>query len=178
MNIPQPGSHLDHLIRQTRWHHAQLSSMADVKANMMLTISSVVLTLSIRYLTEPLFRPAAIVLIIFCMITVVMAAYAAMPKTPILNGNSTKPDVKSSSFNLLFFGDFSRLSFEEFKEAMEEAMETPDKAYEIQVREVYTLGCFLAQKKYRFVRLAYLSFISGLVISLMAFVMTEISLAS
>lgn len=70
MNIPQPGSHLDHLIRQTRWHHAQLSSMADVKANMMLTISSVVLTLSVRYLTEPLFRPAAIVLIFFCLLTV------------------------------------------------------------------------------------------------------------
>jgi len=177
MNIPQPGGHLDQLIRQTRWHHAQLSSMADVKANMMLTISSVVLTLSVRYLAEPLFRPAAIVLIVFCLVTVVMAAYAAMPKTPILNGNGFKPDVKSSSFNLLFFGDFSRLSYEQFREAMEEAMETPDKAYEIQVREVYTLGCFLAQKKYRFVRLAYLSFISGLFVSMIVFIVTEVSLA-
>ena len=177
MNIPQPGSHLDHLIRQTRWHHAQLSSMADVKANMMLTISSVVLTLSVRYLTEPLFRPAAMVLILFCLITVVMAAYAAMPKTPILNGYHVKPDVKSHSFNLLFFGDFSRLSYEQFREAMEEAMATPDAAYEIQVREVYTLGCFLAQKKYRFVRLAYLSFITGLVISMMVFVITELTVA-
>lgn len=177
MNIPQPGSHLDHLIRQTRWHHAQLSSMADVKANMMLTISSVVLTLSVRYLTEPLFRPAAIVLIFFCLLTVMMAAYAAMPKTPILNGNGIKPDVKHAAFNLLFFGDFSRLSYEQFREAMEEAMETPEKAYEIQVREVYTLGCFLAQKKYRFVRLAYLSFISGLFVSLIVFIITEISLA-
>lgn len=177
MNVPQPGSHLDHLIRQTRWHHAQLSSMADVKANMMLTISSVVLTLSVRYLTEPLFRPAAIVLIIFCLVTVIMAAYAAMPKTPILNGKHGPTNVKSQTFNLLFFGDFSRLSYEQFKEAMEEAMETPEAAYEIQIREVYTLGCFLAQKKYRFVRLAYLSFITGLVISMMVFVITELTVA-
>jgi hypothetical protein len=177
MNVPQPGSHLDHMIRQTRWHHAQLSSMADVKANMMLTISSVVLTLSVRYLTEPLFRPAAIVLIIFCLVTVAMAAYAAMPKTSILNGNGPKPNVKHQAFNLLFFGDFSRLSYDQFKEAMEEAMATPEAAYEIQVREVYTLGCFLAQKKYRFVRLAYLSFISGLVVSMIVFVITELTLA-
>ena len=122
-------------------------------------------------------RPAAVVLIIFCLVTVMMAAYAAMPKTPILNGNGLKPDVKSPSFNLLFFGDFSRLSYEQFRDAMEEAMETPAKAYEIQVREVYTLGCFLAQKKYRFVRLAYLTFICGLFISMIAFFITEITLA-
>lgn len=178
MNVPQPGGHLDQLVRQTRWHHVQLSSMADVKANMMLTISSVVLTLSVRYLTEPLFRPAAIVLIIFCLITVAMAAYAAMPKTSVLNGHGKPPDIKSETFNLLFFGDFSRLSYEQFKEAMEEAMETPEAAYEIQIREVYTLGRYLAQKKYRFVRLAYLSFITGLVVSMLAFFVTELMLAS
>ncbi|MBP7998676.1 MAG: hypothetical protein KA314_24780 [Chloroflexi bacterium] len=173
MNI-QPGSHIDHLIRQTRWHHAQLSSMADVKANMMLTISSVVLTLSIRYLTEPLFRPAAIILIIFCLITVLMAAYAAMPKTAILKKNGHSPDVKNPAFNLLFFGDFSNLSYDQFMTSMEESLATPEKSYEIQLREIYTLGCFLANKKYRFVRLAYLSFITGLFLSVLIFILTEL----
>jgi hypothetical protein len=175
MNIPQPGSHLDHLIRQTRWHHAQLSSMADVKANMMLTISSVVLTLSVRYLTEPLFRPAAIVLIFFCLLTVIMAAYAAMPKTPI-RSNGHKPDVKSATFNLLFFGNFSQLTYEQFKAAMAEVMASPEETYEVQIREIYTLGCFLAEKKYRFIRLAYLSFITGLIVSMITFIITEIVL--
>lgn len=108
MNIPQPGSHLDHLIRQTRWHHAQLSSMADVKANTTRRFpSSVVLTLSVRDPTELLFRPAAIVLIIFCLITASsMAAYAAMPKSSVLNGHSKAPDIKSELFNLLFLAIF------------------------------------------------------------------------
>ena len=39
MTIHQPGAHLDHMIRQTRIHHVQLSSMADIKANMLLTVS-------------------------------------------------------------------------------------------------------------------------------------------
>jgi hypothetical protein len=46
MEIKQGGSHLDHLVRQTRMHHTQLSSMADMKANMLLTITSVVITLA------------------------------------------------------------------------------------------------------------------------------------
>ncbi|MEJ2365307.1 MAG: hypothetical protein P8017_11625 [Deltaproteobacteria bacterium] len=61
MEIKQLGSHIDHLLRQTRMHHAQLSSMADMKANMLLTITSVVITLSVRYITEPQLKWAIVV---------------------------------------------------------------------------------------------------------------------
>ena len=44
-------------------------------------------------------------------------------------------------------------------------MSDPSRTYEMQVREVYTLGRFLAERKYRYLRLAYLAFISGLVLS-------------
>ena len=53
MEIKQPGTHIDHMVRQTRMHHVQLSSMADMKANILLTMASVVFTLSVRYITEP-----------------------------------------------------------------------------------------------------------------------------
>ncbi len=56
MELSGPGSHLDHFIRQTRVHHVQLSSMADVKANMMLTISALIITFSIGHLTNPRLR--------------------------------------------------------------------------------------------------------------------------
>jgi hypothetical protein len=35
----------------------------------------------------------------------------------------------------------------------------------VQIKEVYVLGCFLAAKKYRFLRLAYLAFLAGLLAS-------------
>jgi hypothetical protein len=47
MKIQQPGAHYDHMLRQTRIHHVQLSSMADIKANMLLTMSSLVVTLCV-----------------------------------------------------------------------------------------------------------------------------------
>ena len=48
---------------------------------------------------------------------------------------------------------------------MEEMMNDASRAYEAQVREVYLLGTFLAVRKYRFLRLAYLAFIAGLSVS-------------
>jgi hypothetical protein len=44
---------------------------------------------------------------------------------------------------------------------MEEIMNDPNLTYEVQVKELYTLGMFLAKKKYRFLKLAYITFIIG-----------------
>jgi hypothetical protein len=45
ISVKQHSAHVDHLMRATQFHHVQLSAMADVKANMLLTMSSVVMTL-------------------------------------------------------------------------------------------------------------------------------------
>jgi hypothetical protein len=149
------------MLRQTRWHHAQLSSMADVKANMLLTMSSVVITLSLPHVLKAPFQLPLFILIGFCLITIGLAAYAVMPKIPLLPRLGKAPDVTSPKFNLLFFGDFTRLDYDEFRQAMEVVMNDPSLTYEAQVRELYTLGIFLVTKKYRFLRLAYFSFIIG-----------------
>jgi hypothetical protein len=161
MEIKQRGSHLDHLVRQTRMHHTQLSSMADLKANMLLTITSVVITLSVRYITEPQLKWAIVVLIAFCLMTIGLATYAVMPKIPFFLKRQTREIIKSPGFNLLFFADFVRLTYKEFEMSMEEIMNDPNLTYEVQVKELYTLGMYLAKKKYRFLKLAYITFITG-----------------
>ena len=55
MDIRQPGGHLDQMMRQTRAHHVQLSLMADRKANMMMTVASLLVPLSLRYIQSPEF---------------------------------------------------------------------------------------------------------------------------
>ena len=162
MKIHEPGNHLDHMLRQTRMHHVHLSMMADTKANILLTMSSVLITLSVPHILEPAFHLAVIVLISFCLATIALAGYALMPKTPLTLRPPAAPDVRSPDFNLLFFGDFARLSWAEYEATMEEMMNDPSATYQAQVRELYTLGRFLARRKYRVLRLAYLSFITGL----------------
>ena len=159
----QPGGHIDQMMRQTRGNLIQLSSMADVKSSMLLTLSSVVLTLAGRYIADPTYGLAVFVLGACCLLTIGLAAYAAMPKVPVIASGDA--DVSDTRFNLFFFGDFVRMDYAAFHDAMEAVMSDPSRTYEMQVREVYTLGRFLAERKYRYLRLAYLAFISGLLLS-------------
>ncbi len=160
MNIQQPAAYLDHMLKQTREHHVALSSMADLKANILMTLSSVVLTLSVRHVGDPRTRAAALILIFFCLVTMVCAVYTVMPKVSVLL-RRRQPDVNDPSFNLLFFSDYLQLDYGAYVKAMEEVMNDPSRSYEMQLRELYTLGRFLAKKNYRFVRLAYLAFLTG-----------------
>ncbi len=169
MNVLQPGNHIDHLLRQTRMHHVQLSSMADVKANMMLTLASLVITFCIRYLTDPVLRWPVFTLIGFCLVTIFAAAYAVMPK----GSGKERPDMKNPNCDILFFGNFVHFAFDEYVEVIEKMMSDHNRVYEAQVREVYELGVYLATKKYRYIRIAYIAFITGLISSGLVFLVVE-----
>jgi hypothetical protein len=164
MQIMQHSAHLDQMIRQTRAHHVTLSTMADRKANMMLTIASLMIPLSTGFLYEERSHLAAVTLIGFCVLTIVMAAFAAMPKIKTGNKLDSTSDLEKTSFNLLFFGSFTHMSYSEYKNAMETLMNDSNAAYEMQIREIYTMGQYLALKKYRFVQFSYLSVITGILI--------------
>jgi hypothetical protein len=170
--VNQHSPHADHLMRATQFHHVQLSSMADLKANMLLTMSSVVLTLCLPQLLKNDHLWPLYILICSCLLTICLATYAVMPKLP--PANLPAPDIQSLQFNILFFGDFTRLSQQQFESAMEDIMNDQSRTYGAQVREIYLLGKFLAKKKYRFLRLGYLSFIAGLFGSFITFVLSTL----
>lgn len=167
--IDKPATSCDHLMRAAQFHHVQLSSMADVKANMLLTMSSVVLTLCLPQVLKNSHMWPLYILISACLLTVFLAAYAVMPKLP--PAHQPAPDIQDPLFNILFFGDFTRLSQAQFEHAMQDIMNDPSRAYGAQVRELYLLGSFLAHKKYRFLRLGYIAFIAGLFASFLAFIL-------
>jgi hypothetical protein len=166
--IEKHGSHADHLMRAVQFHHVQLSSMADLKANMLLTMSAVVMSLTLPQLFKNEHLWPLYILISFCLLTVCLATYAVMPKLPPNTG--MPPDVNSPTFNPLFFGDFTRISQQQFESTMEEIMSDHNHTYAAQVRELYLLGTFLAKKKYRYLRFAYISFIIGLAASFAGFI--------
>lgn len=175
MEINQPAAHLDQMMRQTRAHHVQLSLMADSKANMILTVASLLIPLSIQYLNDPKFKAAAMIMISFCVLTVVLAAYAAMPKLRMGNNRKLPKEPKGPMLNPLFFGSFVQMGYAQYEQQMEALMNDHNKAYQAQVREVYVLGQYLYRKKYRFVRLAYLAFICGAVASSVVYLLQAYS---
>src|SRR5882672_8086288 len=125
--IEKHGSHADHLMRATQFHLVQLSSMADMKANMLLTMSSVVMSLTLPQLFKNDHLWPLYILVSFCLLTICLATYAVMPKLPPKTGMA--PDVNSPSFNPLFFGDFTRMSQQQFESTMEEIMNDHSRTY-------------------------------------------------
>lgn len=165
MNIKTPNSMLDHFLRQTRVHHVQLSAMADVKANMLLTVASVVLTFSVGYLTDPAFQWASLTLILFCMATIVAAIYSTMPRVSVPPKPGAGHPATDPKVNPLFFGTFVHMNYGDFCDTIEHALNDPNESVEFMMREIYTLGSFLAHRKYRYLRWGYLIFLTGLLTS-------------
>src|SRR6478672_2995404 len=70
----------DVILRTTQQHHVALSTMADTKANIIITVSSIVLTLSIGKLDQPELRTSVIVLMGFTLLALLLAILAVLPK--------------------------------------------------------------------------------------------------
>ena len=170
MKIEKPGPHLDQMMRQTRAHHVQLSSMADAKANMLITVSSLMITIAVGFVKDERLQYAGVTLVAFCIVTVLMAAYVSMPKL-----RRTAPrDPSSPTFNPLFFGDFSSLPLERYEQVMEGVMADASTTHTAAVREVYVMGQYLAKQKYRYLGWAYVCFIGGLMVTAVVWLFTYV----
>lgn len=167
------NTHADNLILQTRAHHVQLSSMADVKASMLITLSSVLLTLSVPRVQKEGEHWALLVLMLFSLTTILLASYAVMPKYEGNKRHATDEKRPGSHFNILFYGHFSEIPYADFRQQMEAVLTTPDLSYEAQLREIHSLGVALAFTKYRYLRLAYVAFILGLVVSFLTYLIAR-----
>jgi len=123
------------------------------------------LPLSVGYILDPKLHWSAVTIIFFCILTVIFAAYAVMPKMRLKQNLKKITDKENPPYNILFFGSFLSMEYSEYKQALEDVMNDHNKTYEVQIREIYSIGQYLAHKKYRFIRLAYISFITGVILS-------------
>jgi hypothetical protein len=151
----------DALLRTAQQHHVALSTMADTKANILITVSSIVLTMVLGKMNDPNLRLAMMTLAGFVLAALLLAVIAVLPKYRPLRIKPGAP--LPPHFNLLFFGHFAELPRERFLTEMAEALQPDGSVYEIMARDVYGIGYYLAHYKYRFLRLSYLFFLGGFV---------------
>jgi len=155
----------DVLLRTTQQHHVSLSVMADTKASIIITVSSIVLTLSLGRLGDPDLRYAVLTLDAFTLLAMLFAVLAVLPKYRPYKLTGTE---LPSGFNLLFMGHFAELSRERFLAEIARSLKTDGSVYCTMANDIYSLGSYLAQHKYRYLRFAYLSFLGGFVFALLA----------
>jgi HD superfamily phosphodiesterase len=160
------------MLRLTSANHVSLSEMADSKANILISVNAIIISLILSVLIRKIEVDTylAIPTLIFLatsVITIVLAIIATRPK--ITKGNFTKEDVVHGKTNLLFFGNFYKTTLDEYKWGMSMMMRDPNYLYGGLVDDIYYLGVVLG-KKYKFLSIAYYVFMIGIIISVFSFV--------
>lgn len=153
----------DVFLRTAQQHHVQVSVMADVKANIVITASSIVLTLALNRYDDPGYRKSIMVLVPFITLALLFAIVAVLPKHRPLHWVAGAP--KPPMFNLLFFGHFATLSKERFLGEMEKVMESDAALYRAACEDIYGIGVYLNQYKYRYLRWSYFFFLTGFLLA-------------
>jgi Pycsar effector protein len=149
----------DVMLRTTQQHHVQLSMMADRKANIIITVSSIVLTLTLGKFDQPELRNSVLILSVFTLLALLLAILAVLPKYRPLHLTSTSE--LPPNFNLLFFGHFAELPRERYLTEVARTLLPGGSIYAAEANDIYSLGSYLAHHKYRYLRLSYLSFLTG-----------------
>lgn len=152
-------------------NHIKLSDIADTKANIMLSVNAIIISLVLSNLISKLDNnnyliiPTAI-FILFSATTMILAVIATRPN--ITRGEFTKEDIVNQEVNLTFFGNFHKMELKEFEWAIEELLKDRDYVYKSLTKDLYFLGQVL-DRKYRILRITYTIFVAGTIISLAAF---------
>lgn len=164
---------MDNMFRIAMSNHLQLSAMADSKANMMITVCALIMTLSLVRIESPTLQPAILSMGLTCVATILLAVFATMPKLPPRIAGEI--NARSPEFNLIFFGHFTQLDFQTYLREMEQVVNSRAVVYESLAKDLYVLGKVLSDRKYRYIRISYQVFMTGLVISM---IVLAISLAT
>ncbi|MDQ6755361.1 MAG: DUF5706 domain-containing protein, partial [Bacteroidota bacterium] len=159
------------MLRLTSENHLKLSDMADHKANILISVNaiiiSVILSVLLRKLSDaPYLTIPSIIFLIVAVTTIVISILATRPK--ISGGTFSDKDIQDKKVNLLFFGNFYHATFDQYNIAMRTMMRDTDYLYGSLIKDIYYLGAVLG-RKYKLIRLAYNIFMVGIIISVLAF---------
>ena len=162
---------IETMFRNVMRTHVSFSAMADNKANIMISVNTLLIGAVFTILagkldTNPHLIVPTIVLTIVSLVTLVIAVRVTRPT--ISSGLFSESDIKEKKANLLFFGNFYKMNLKDFTWGMEEMMEDKDFLYGSMIKDFYFLGQVLG-KKYKLLRLCYTIFMYGITLAALLF---------
>ena len=171
-----PERAIQTLYRVTLRNHIKLSDIADTKANILLSVNAIIISLALSNLLPKLDNPSntyllipTFIFIFFSIIAMVLSVLATRPN--VTRGDFTREDVEKKRVNLLFFGNFHRMNYEDYEWAMGQVIQDKTYLYNSLTKDLYFLGKVL-DTKYRILRLTYTIFILGIIVSVLAFALS------
>jgi len=170
---PKSDRSVDTLFRVTLSNHTRLSDIADSKANILLSVNAIIISVCLSVLVPKLDTPKnshliipSFILLLSAVLTIIFAILSTKPN--VTKARFTAKDVADRKVNLLFFGNFNRMVFEDYQDAMNILIKDRDYIYDSMVKDLYYLGKVL-DRKYRLLSITYQIFMAGIVISVLSF---------
>lgn len=162
------------MFRNTIRTHIELSAIADNKANIMLSVNAILLSILVSNLMPVLDAKThlifpTVLLVVVCIVSLVFAILAVRPS--VTSGKFTREDIQTKTANLMFFGNFHNMNFDDFEWGMWEMMSDRDFLYNSMIRDFYSLGKVLA-KKYSYLRICYNIFMVGISVAAITFMIS------
>ena len=172
--LESPERGIETMFRVTLNNHTKLSQIADSKANILLSVNAIIISIALSTLIPKLDSPRnahlvipSFVMIMFSVACIILAIMSTRPK--VSSGTFTRKEIEEKKVNLLFFGNFYKMPMEEYIWAMKEMMSDRQYLYDTMIKDLYYLGIVL-NRKYKLLRLTYTVFTIGIIVSVIAFV--------
>ncbi len=172
------GRGIETMYRSVYRSHIDLSSMADSKANMMISINTIIVSIIMAaigsgftltghdFLKHIRFTVPMALLILGCMISVAFAIISASPN--VTNQKVKKKDIIERKSSVLFFGNFVDLKLDRFIADLKLLRDDQEIVYDNMSIDIYYLGHVL-RRKYRLLNYCYMSFLTTLCICVLTF---------
>ncbi|MFB9863443.1 Pycsar system effector family protein [Rufibacter immobilis] len=178
-NLAQPKRGIETMFRSTYDTHISLSAIADNKANMMISLNAIIMSIIITYLgtkssiigaeftRNPILMIPVGILLATTLASVISAIISAQPEVTSFRLRPNK--LTSRRINLLFFGNFTKVPLEDFQNGMHDIMRDKNALYNNMITDIYYLGDVL-KNKYRLLRISYTIFMIGIILTVVSFV--------
>lgn len=163
----RPRRAVDELLRNIGQALVTYTGQADMKANIVITTSSLVLTIVATRWSEHSLRPGLTAVAIFTLLALITSITVVIPKFRLPKKGQTREQFEPHE-NPLFFGHFASMSRDRWVEIIADIAADDSAVYEALAFDIHDQGRYLVEKKYRHLRLAYvflaLAFVLGAVV--------------
>ncbi|MEP6796400.1 MAG: Pycsar system effector family protein [Saprospiraceae bacterium] len=169
------------LFRVTYSHQSKLIQVADYKANIIISVSTMIISALVAFtgFTAAADKislygfqvsiPLALILLT-CLISMVLAIQAARPKLI----NKWDPNSTAQKSSLLFFGVIANYTQEAYVSRMNELMKSGDEMYDQMIIDLHNQGIVL-KRKYNLLSYAYQVLMFGFALSVIVYLSLLVS---
>ena len=160
--VPESRTSVDNILRLNYNNQLRLTLMADTKANIMITVSSIVFSITVANITNEMLLYPLMALGICSVVALVCAIIVIMTKIDYPKTKSGKIDKNSPFYNPLFFGHFAHISIREYKEEYAKRLMTDAQIMDALTGDIYGIGRVIATNKFKYLRYSYMTFLVGI----------------